>query len=153
MFKSKDSGFNGLGEERTQYETETRASGGSTLIASGANLQGDLKAPGAASVDGRIEGSVCASGDVQIGPKGSVEGEVEGKCLTVAGTIKGKLFAEDKVILLSGAHVEGDIHAQSLKIEDSVFFQGGCVMGEGARKRRSDSSFDLPAPLKIAEAA
>jgi len=57
------------------------------------------------------------------------------------------------VTLLSGSHVEGDIHSKSLKIEDSVFFEGGCVMGDGARKRRADENLPLPKSLKQAKAA
>jgi len=153
MFKSKDSGTDVPADDRTQFDTQSRGHSGATMIASGASVRGDLKTPGSAVVDGRVEGIVCASGDVKVGSKGSVEGEVEGKNVTVSGTIKGKLFAEDKAVLLSGAHVEGDIHAQSLKIEDSVFFQGGCVMGEGARKRRTDQDLEPPAPLKIVKSA
>ena len=32
--------------------------------------------------------------------------------------------------LVSGAHVRGDIHSQSLKIDEGVFFQGACVMSD-----------------------
>jgi cytoskeletal protein CcmA (bactofilin family) len=67
--------------------------------------------------------------------------------------VKGKIFADDKVQLLSGAHVEGDIHSASLKIDDSVFFQGGCVMGSGARKRRADDHIQLPSSVRELKAA
>ena len=148
MFKSKESGS---GEGRGKpIRPDAHRDEGSALIASGSSLRGDLKTPGAVSVDGRVEGNICAEGDVWIGPLGSVEGEVEGRNITVAGTVKGKIFAEDKASLLSGSHIEGDIHAQSLKVEDSVFFQGGCIMGKGARERRSDQSIALPAPLQAA---
>lgn len=112
-----------------------RAGGGTiTSVAPGAGISGSLETAGNLVVEGRIEGSVKADGNVQIGASGVVEAEVNGNDITVAGTVKGRIYAAGKVILLSGARVEGDIHAQSLKIEDSVFFQGGCVMGDDARR-------------------
>jgi cytoskeletal protein CcmA (bactofilin family) len=150
MFKGKDSSFETVMSERTVHQDTLTSS---TQVAGGANIRGDLHTPGGAVVEGRVEGSISAEGDVQIGATGSVEGEVEGHNITIAGSVKGKVFAEEKVILLSGARVEGDIHAKSLKIEDSVFFQGGCIMGEGARQSRADQNITLPPSLKVVKAA
>jgi cytoskeletal protein CcmA (bactofilin family) len=151
MFKAKESPFEPLQPERTAYPETGAAGGGSTQIASGAKIRGDLDTPGSAVIDGRIEGSLTAEGDVQIGSKGMVEGEVEARNVTISGNVKGKVFAEEKVVLLSGAHVEGDIHATSLKIDDAVFFQGGCVMGEGARRRHGETG-SSSSGLKLAAA-
>lgn len=119
-----------------------------TQVSLGAGLSGKLQTTGSLVVDGRVEGNICAHGDVQIGASGVVEAEIEGRNVTVAGRVKGRIFAEGKVVLVSGSHVEGDIHAQSLKIEDSVFFQGGCVMGEGARRENADNA---PLPKTVSE--
>jgi cytoskeletal protein CcmA (bactofilin family) len=94
-----------------------------------------------------------AQGDVQVGSKGEVTGEIEGRNITVNGRVKGKLFADDKVQLLPGSYVDGDIHSQSLKIEDSVYFHGGCNMGEGARRRRTDTQTGLDAVTSTLKAA
>lgn len=128
----------GSGEKVPAAQTTT-GHGGTTQIARGAEIKGEIRTSGSVVVDGRIEGQVIASGDVQIGASGKVEAEVEGQNVTVAGMVKGRIYADGKVMLISGSHVEGDIHAQSLKIDDSVFFQGGCVMGEEARKKRDAS--------------
>lgn len=136
-------------EEKPTRPIETRSVPSvPTQLASGAEIRGDLKAPGSAIIEGRIDGTLIADGDVQIGPKGIILGEVEGKNITISGNVKGKIFADDRVQLLSGAHVEGDIHSASLKIDDSVFFQGGCVMGQGARKRRADDHIQLPSTVR-----
>ena len=142
MFKKENS----LMPESTppvHRETNPKETNEITRIATGTHLRGDLSCSGSAVIDGRIEGSCSAQGDVQIGAKGEVTGEVEGRNITVVGRLKGKLYADEKSLLQTGAHVEADIHAQSLKIDDSVFFQGGCNMGEGARKRRADSKLNV----------
>jgi len=104
-----------------------------THIAPGARFQGELKVNGSVQVFGSIDGSVAAQGDVEVGAEGSLKADLSGRNITIAGTVKGKIFAQERVLLVQGSHVEGDIHAQSLKIEDGVFFQGNCVMGESAR--------------------
>lgn len=153
MFRSKENNQEMPLEERATTKIESRGSSTPTLIAGGATVNGDLKTPGSAVVEGKIVGSVSSQGDVQIGPNGLIDGEVEAKNITVAGRVKGKIFADDKVVLVSGSRVEGDIHSQSLRIEDSVFFQGGCVMGEGARKRRANENIPLPSSIKEKKAA
>ena len=104
-----------------------------THIAQGARLQGELKVNGNIQIFGGLDGTLNATGDVEIGSEGSLKADLSGRNITVAGTVKGKIYAQERVLLVQGAHVEGDIHAQSLKIEDGVFFQGNCVMGESAR--------------------
>ena len=139
MFRNKDDQPLLTTTEPATPETRSKGSYEPTRVSQGTTVRGDILSPGAVTIDGKVEGSINAQGDIQIGPKGEVGGEIEAKNITVAGRVKGKLFADDKVQLLPGAHVDGDIHSQSLKIEDSVYFHGGCNMGEGARKRREDS--------------
>lgn len=122
--------------------------GSVTHIAEGARIEGQLKTNGSVIVQGEIMGSLCATGDVEVGAQGKVEAQIEAKNLMVAGTVKGRIFADGRVILVSGSRVEGDIHAQSLKIEDSVFFQGGCVMGEEAKRQR-EGEVPLPASVVV----
>jgi cytoskeletal protein CcmA (bactofilin family) len=48
--------------------------------------------------------------------------------LIVYGTVVGTVHAKDKVDLLSGAEVRGDITAARLRIADGVLFEGQCSM-------------------------
>jgi cytoskeletal protein CcmA (bactofilin family) len=144
MFRNKDDRPQVMTHDAAPIEPRPKGNYEPTRIAAGTTVRGDIMSPGSAMIDGKVEGSINAQGDVQIGAKGEVGGEIEAKNITVAGKVKGKLYADDKVQLLAGAHVDGDIHSQSLKIEDSVFFHGGCNMGEGARSRRADTLSLVP---------
>ena len=150
MFRSKDQPQEPEPKDKPFRGSTPGPSKPPTLIADGTQLSGEIKIKGPAIIEGTVEGSIIADGDVQIGSKGTVTAEVEAKNITVAGKIKGKVYADDKVELKAGSRVEGDIHSQSLKIEDTAFFQGGCVMGEGARKRRADDQIPLPDSIKKA---
>jgi cytoskeletal protein CcmA (bactofilin family) len=153
MFRTKDDHPPTTTHESAPAPTHAKGAYEPTKISSGTTVRGDILSPGAAMIDGKVEGSVSAQGDVQIGAKGEVVGEIEARNVTVAGRVKGKLYADDKAQLLSGAYVDGDIHAQSLKIEDSVYFHGGCNMGEGARTRRADSGSALSTSTQGMKAA
>jgi cytoskeletal protein CcmA (bactofilin family) len=48
--------------------------------------------------------------------------------LTVYGTVIGNVQALDKVDMMSGAKVEGDVTAARLRIADGVLFEGKCNM-------------------------
>lgn len=157
MFKNKGFPTESPADDTTPIQPEKKGplavSCDPTHISQGTAIKGDVFSSVMTKVDGKVEGSITAEGDIQIGPQAEVVGEVEGKNITVAGRLKGRIFAEDKIHLLSGAHVHGDIYAQSLKIDDAVVFNGGCNMGEGARKRRTESKNLTPSsvqPLKLA---
>lgn len=134
-------------ETFTREITPSKETTETTRISAGTQVHGEIICSGSAVIDGKLDGSCTAQGDIQIGPKGEVTGEVEGKNITIVGRLKGKLYADERSLLQSGAHVEADIHAQSLKIEDSVFFQGGCNMGSGARKRRAENKIAVPSTV------
>jgi cytoskeletal protein CcmA (bactofilin family) len=133
--------------------TEHPGSSSPTFIPFGTEFRGDLKSPGAVVLEGTIEGTVAASGNVQIGARSVCTGEIEGENVTVAGHVKGKVYAAVNVTLLTGSRIEGDVHAQALKIEDSVSFKGNCVMGQGARERHANERFTLPPSIKNAGVA
>jgi cytoskeletal protein CcmA (bactofilin family) len=48
--------------------------------------------------------------------------------LTVYGTVIGAIHALDKIDLLSGSVVHGDVDAARLRIADGVLFEGQCRM-------------------------
>jgi cytoskeletal protein CcmA (bactofilin family) len=153
MFRNKDERPDLTTTEPAPPEPRGKASQDVTRISAGTIVRGDINTPGPATIEGKVEGCISAQGDIQIGTKGEVTGEVEARNITVTGRVTGKLYADDKVQLLSGAYVDGDIHSQSLKIEDSVYFHGGCNMGEGARRRRAESVSDLTGDIRSLKAA
>lgn len=48
--------------------------------------------------------------------------------LTVEGTIRGTITAVDRVDMLPGSVVQGDVTANQLRIADGVVFEGRCSM-------------------------
>ena len=80
-------------------------------------------------IQGKFKGTIQASGDLIV-DKGAV---VEADRITVAslivyGTVVGAVHAADKIDLLPGAEVKGDLTAARLRISDGVLFEGQCSM-------------------------
>ena len=63
----------------------------STLISEGCILDGNLKAPDFARIDGQITGDVMVDEGLILGEKGSIVGNVFTKELVVYGVITGNL--------------------------------------------------------------
>jgi len=113
-------------------ESGSRSTSG-TVIGEGAHIDGSIKVTGSLRVDGEIEGgAVITTENLTVGAKGQIKADLAVKQAIISGTVNGKIRARERVELLAGAHVRGDVYAQSFKIEDGVYFHGTCVMGEAA---------------------
>lgn len=93
-----------------------------SLIGQGLQVIGNLDTQDALQVDGDIEGNVrCIS--FVLGDKGRVIGEIVADDVDVLGHVCGSISGQ-RVRLNASAHVEADIHYQTLVVEDGAFFEG-----------------------------
>jgi cytoskeletal protein CcmA (bactofilin family) len=104
------------------------------LINAGMRVAGAIATKGSIRVDGTIDGDLSAVGDVALGPGSSVEGNVSGRNVSVAGSVRGNVRAAGKLILEAKAIVYGDVTAQRLVIDDGAVFDGSCVMTGGGEE-------------------
>ena len=64
-----------------------------------------------------------------VGKTGVVKADVTVKNAVVGGKILGNIQATNKIELQTGSHIEGDIQTARLVIDEGVFFEGNCRMG------------------------
>jgi len=95
-----------------------------TLIAADCQITGSVIIKGNARVDGKIEGSIQASGDLTIGPGAVLKANIEAKTVTIAGEVHGDIKAADTLELSQSARLYGDIYSKQLKVA-----QGACFIG------------------------
>jgi cytoskeletal protein CcmA (bactofilin family) len=115
-----------------------------TIIGEGTHFSGTLRADTTVVVNGTYEGGLQTAEGVIIGKSGVVNGDLLATSVLVEGRVKGNVTARDRVELRTGSRLEGDVHARSFMIEDGVFFQGNCMMGDPMIE-------DLPEPRKVSE--
>lgn len=109
------------------------------VLGRSAFIRGELSAEGAFRVDGTIEGTLASRAEVVIGETGVVKGDVAGSDVVVAGQILGNVRCTGHLEILAKGKVEGDISAQSVRIETGGVFRGTSFMGstDGGPKERS----------------
>jgi len=80
-------------------------------------------------IQGSFSGTIEAAGDLIVDRDAVVDADrITVSSLTVYGNISGTVQATDKVDMMSGAKVRGDISAARLRIADGVLFEGKCKM-------------------------
>ena len=93
------------------------------------SLSGILKFHETLRVQGKFKGTIEASGALVVDKDAVVNADrITVSSLTVFGTVIGDVYAMDKVDMMSGAKVQGDVTAARLRIADGVLFEGQCSM-------------------------
>jgi cytoskeletal protein CcmA (bactofilin family) len=93
------------------------------------SFTGILKFETTVRIQGSFKGTIEASGALIVDKDATVEADhITVSSLTVYGSISGTVHAVDKVDMMSGAKVHGDVSASRLRIADGVLFEGKCKM-------------------------
>ena len=98
-----------------------------TVIGEGSAVSGDLRINGSVRLDGDVRGDLYTDGNVQIGERARLCGNLTAKSAIVGGIVLGDIIAKESVTLLSSAAVIGDIISQKVLIEEKVIFHGHCI--------------------------
>ncbi|MDR0501729.1 MAG: polymer-forming cytoskeletal protein [Treponema sp.] len=99
------------------------------LLGRTTSFTGILKFETTLRIQGSFRGTIEASGDLIVDKDAIVEADhITVSSLTVYGSISGTVYAVNKVDMMSGARVHGDVSAARLRIADGVLFEGRCKM-------------------------
>jgi len=92
-------------------------------------FHGLLKFKETLQIRGQFTGTIESGGDLIVDKDAVVEVDhLNVDSLTVYGDVTGDVFATDKVDMMTGAKVRGDITAARLRLADGVLFEGQCSM-------------------------
>lgn len=97
-------------------------------IGVGSSFRGTLMIDGTLLVDGDFEGDILNCDRIIVGPYGHVQADVHVREAIVAGVFDGGIQAEERVLLMSGARVKGDLTSSAIMIDEGVRFSGRCTM-------------------------
>ena len=99
-----------------------------TIIAQGLTIEGEFSSDDEVIVAGRLRGRLSCDGPVTIETGAVVEADVGAASLSVGGTLTGNVTAAERVDLLGGARLVGDVKAARLTIADGATFKGNVDM-------------------------
>jgi cytoskeletal protein CcmA (bactofilin family) len=101
-----------------------------SILAQGCTFKGEVQIQGIFRVEGEFDGTVRTPEQLVVGKTGVVRGAIQVKNAIIGGRVIGNITAETKIELQSGSHVEGDIRTRRLVIDEGVYFEGNCSMGD-----------------------
>jgi cytoskeletal protein CcmA (bactofilin family) len=99
-------------------------------MSSGDSLEGKLVYDGSVHADGRVEGELHVTGNIDVATSATVKALLEGANVTVKGNVEGAVTARDKLTLGKNARLSGDIAVRRLQIEDGATLNGHVRMGD-----------------------
>ncbi len=98
-----------------------------TIIGAGSAVSGDVRANGFIRVDGDIDGNLDSTGNIIIGNKARINGNISALSTVVGGIVIGDIYAPNGIKLLASSAVIGNICTKNLEIEENVIFHGHCI--------------------------
>jgi len=100
----------------------------SVSLGSDAEVSGRLSFTTATRIEGRLRGEVKSADLLVVGPQAEVRASVQADVLVVLGKVYGNVTRAERVEIRDGGLVFGDIHTQSLVVEEGGVFDGDCRM-------------------------
>ena len=92
-------------------------------------FEGYLKFRETLCIQGKFKGTIEATGALIVDKAAVIEADhISVSSLIVHGSVSGQVRAVDKIDLLPGSTLRGDISARALRIADGVLFEGQCSM-------------------------
>lgn len=95
-----------------------------SIIGAGSAVDGDIDVDGLLRIDGDVRGSIRATGKVVIGATGRIEASVRARSAIIGGVVKGDVYVSDRLRILSGGVVIGNVFAPRLEAEEGTVVNG-----------------------------
>ena len=105
------------------------APNGTTTIAAGLRISGEISGSSDLYIDGETQGKVrLPNARVTVGPNGRVQADIEAREIIIEGTVQGNLKAGERLHLGAGSRVQGSVLAPRFAIEDGARLKGKVEM-------------------------
>ncbi len=114
-----------LNEEDMQPNaTENHAMHYSSYISYGCRYTGNLEGDSNVKIDGEIIGDIILKGNLKIGDKGKVVGNISITSGEVFGCVDGHIKCDETLVLRKGSIVKGNITSGNILVESDTVLEG-----------------------------
>jgi cytoskeletal protein CcmA (bactofilin family) len=120
-----------------------------TYIGKNLMIKGRVSGNGNIIILGGLDGEFNLKGQIKIAQPANIKGEIKADVISVNGSVKGKLHAQQRMHLDQTARIEGQIITPKLSIEEGAFFAGEIKMGN--RSPKASNSTDNAVPVASAQ--
>lgn len=109
-----------------------------SILSTGVKIEGKISSEGNVRIDGSVIGSVVVNGNLTLGDKSVINGEIEARNITINGKLEGKISSSEKLVLEKNSSVTADVRAKILVIEEGALFEGRTNMKGDIPKQHDD---------------
>ncbi len=99
-----------------------------TLLSEDSNVTGDITLDGTIKVDGKWNGNISAGGNVIIGEKAEIRGDIKGNRIIISGHVTGDVLASGQLSLTNTAVLTGDASYAAIVIDEGAKLSGTCTL-------------------------
>jgi cytoskeletal protein CcmA (bactofilin family) len=111
-----------------------KAAPDATTIAKSCSLEGSISASGDILIHGSSKGEVQGAASLVVAESGKIEAQLRARSITVAGSVEGDLFAQEKIELKPSARLLGNITAPKILIQEGATFEGQVFMKDPGKQ-------------------
>lgn len=109
-----------------------------SIIGPGMHVTGECTTDGTIRIEGTVQGAVRAGKAVVVAREGAVDGNVITQDAVISGRVQGLVVAESRLELQATCHIEGEIRARRMQLEEGAILNGTVQMGETLGEASSD---------------
>lgn len=99
-----------------------------TMIGPGITIEGEVTSDDEVVVGGVLRGKLQVEGPVTVESEAVVEADIGATSVSIGGNVTGNVTASERVDLLAGGRLIGDVKASRLTIADGASFKGNVDM-------------------------
>jgi cytoskeletal protein CcmA (bactofilin family) len=105
-----------------------------SIIGEGTRFRGEFDLKGLLRIDGDFSGVIRTQDKILISRNGRAECTIYARVVVIGGLVKGDIFADERVEILSTGVVIGNIETPRLIVQDDVILHGKCRVVKGKNK-------------------
>ena len=110
------------------FQSKKRINTISSILGPEIKIDGNIDAKGDLLIYGEVTGNVSSTGTINSSKGSLVQGNINAQNASIHGKIMGDLSVKNKVILGKNSHLEGNLQAAIIIIEEGAQFDGMCHM-------------------------
>ncbi len=111
-----------------RQDNANSANTAATTIAQGSKVKGSVSGSTPLRIEGELDGRVMLKGTVTIADSGLLKGEVKAETVQISGKVVGNVTGSERVEVLAGGSLEGDVVSPRFVIIEGAFYKGQVEM-------------------------
>lgn len=102
-----------------------------TILGSDTEFDGVLEFADNLKIGGKFKGTINSNGNLEIDKEAlCAVDRISASSVVISGTVRGNVYAQERIEMCNGSKVTGDIETARLRIADNVEFDGHVSMLE-----------------------